>query len=153
MFLSKGHRDLRFAFQTHPGSQASCRREAKDSALLSSCDGHLLEPTLWPKGSQASCEVWKEDLGLLSRPCRKRWPSSRDDGGSCGFSRAAAPVWGFTRGTTGSSRKHTRPLRHREMRAIFSCMAWRAVPSPLSNPGTGEPGGRTSMELHRVGHD
>ena len=23
MFLSKGHRDLRFAFQTHPGSQAS----------------------------------------------------------------------------------------------------------------------------------
>ena len=26
----------------------------------------------------------------------------------------------------------TRPLRHREMRAIFSCMAWRAVPSPLS---------------------
>ena len=37
MFLSKGHRDLRFAFQTHPGSQASCRREAKDSALLSSC--------------------------------------------------------------------------------------------------------------------
>ena len=64
MFLSKGHRDLRFAFQTHPGSQASCRREAKDSALLSSRDGHLLEPTLWPKGSQASCEVWREDLGL-----------------------------------------------------------------------------------------
>jgi len=31
-----------------------------------------------------------------------------------------------------SSRKPTRSLRHREMRAIFSCMAWRAVPSPLS---------------------
>ena len=30
--------------------QASCRREAKDSALLSSRDGHLLEPTWWPKG-------------------------------------------------------------------------------------------------------
>ena len=29
MFLSKGHRDLRFAFQTHPGSQASCRRVKK----------------------------------------------------------------------------------------------------------------------------
>ena len=75
MFLSKGHRDLRFAFQTHPGSQASCQREAKDSALLSSRVGHLLEPTLWPKGSQASCEVWREDVGLLSRPCRKRWPA------------------------------------------------------------------------------
>ena len=80
MFLSKGHRDLRFAFQTHPGSQASCRRGAKDSALLSSRDGHLLEPTLWPKGSQASCEVWREDLGLLSRPCRKRRPSARENG-------------------------------------------------------------------------
>ena len=40
----------------------------------------------------SSCEVWREDLGLLSRPCRKRWPSSRDDGGilwvfsSCGAS-------------------------------------------------------------------
>ena len=29
MFLSKGHRDLRFAFQTHPGSQASCQREER----------------------------------------------------------------------------------------------------------------------------
>ena len=28
--------------------------------------------------------------------------------------------------------KPTRSLRHREMRAILSCMAWRAVPSPLS---------------------
>ena len=26
--------------------------------------------TEWPKGSQAYCEVWREDLGLLSRPCR-----------------------------------------------------------------------------------
>ena len=54
-------RDLGVAFQAPPGSQASSRGEAKDSALLSSHDGHLLEPTLWPKGSQASCGVWKED--------------------------------------------------------------------------------------------
>ena len=27
-----------------------------------------------------------------------------------------------------SLRKHTRPLRHREMRVFFSCMAWRAIP-------------------------
>ena len=56
--VSKGHRDHRFAFQTHPGSQASCRREAKDSTLLSSRDRYLLEPTEWPKGSQAPCGVW-----------------------------------------------------------------------------------------------
>ena len=71
MFLSKGHRDLRFAFQTHPGSQASCRREAKDSALLSSRDTGLLEPTEWLKGSQTSSGVWREDTGLLSRQCMK----------------------------------------------------------------------------------
>ena len=30
-------------------------------ALLSSRDTGLLEPSEWPKGSQASCGVWKED--------------------------------------------------------------------------------------------
>ena len=45
------------AFQAPPGSQASSRGEAKDSALLSSPNGYLLEPTEWPKGRQASCGV------------------------------------------------------------------------------------------------
>ena len=53
--LSLGGRDLGVAFQNHRGSQASSRGEAKDSTLLSSRDGYLLEPTEWPKGSQASC--------------------------------------------------------------------------------------------------
>ena len=53
--------------------------EAKNSALLSSCHGYLLEPIEWPKGSQASCGVLREDTGLLSRPCRKRRASFRDD--------------------------------------------------------------------------
>ena len=52
-----------------------------DSPLLLSRDGYLLEPIVWPKGSQASCGDWREDSGLLSRPCRKRRPSYRDDGG------------------------------------------------------------------------
>ena len=74
------------------GSQVSSRGEAKDSAFLSSHDGYFLEPTEWRKGSLASCGVWREDLGMLSRPRRKRRPSSRDDGGvswvfsSCGAS-------------------------------------------------------------------
>ena len=92
MFVSRGDRDLGVAFLMHPGSQSLSRGEAKDSTLLSSCDGYLLEPTEWPKGSQAPCGVWREDSGLLSRPCRKRRPSSRDDRGvllvfsSCGAS-------------------------------------------------------------------
>ena len=47
--------------------------------LLSSCDGYLLEPIEWPKGSQASCGVLRGDSGLFSSPCRKRRASSRDD--------------------------------------------------------------------------
>ena len=66
--------------------------EAKNSALLSSCLGYLLEPSEWPKGSQASCGILTEDSGLLSRSCRKRRASCHDDGGipwfflSCGAS-------------------------------------------------------------------
>ena len=68
------------------------RLEGKQSALLSSRDRYLLEPIEWPKGSKASCEVWRKDQGLLSRSGRKRSPQSRDDGGvswvfpSCGAS-------------------------------------------------------------------
>ena len=45
MFLSRGDRDLRFTYQTHPRSQASPRGEGKDSTLLSSRDGYVLEST------------------------------------------------------------------------------------------------------------
>ena len=44
------------------------------------------------KGCHASCGVWREDSGLLSRPYSKRRPSSREDWGvswvfsSCGSS-------------------------------------------------------------------
>ena len=92
MFLCWGEIDLSIAFSTHPGSQASSRGEAKDTALLSSRDGYILELTVWPKMSQASCGVWREDSGLLSRPYSKRRPSSREDWGvswvfsSCGSS-------------------------------------------------------------------
>ena len=122
----------------------SClNREAKDSALLSSRDGHLLEPTLWPKGSQASCEVWREDLGLLSRPYRKRWPSSRDDGGILWvFSSCGASV-GFTRGTTGSSGSLSCGARE-----VRSPCAWRGGARYCSRamvPWTEDPGGLQSM--------
>ena len=44
-----------------------------------------MEPIEWPKRSQASCGVLREDSGLLSRPCRKRRASSRDDRGISWF--------------------------------------------------------------------
>ena len=65
----------------------SRRGEAKDTALLSSRDRYILELTVWPKMSQVSCGVWREDSGLLSRPHSKRRPSSREDWGVlCVFS-------------------------------------------------------------------
>ena len=61
-------------------------------------DGYLLEPTGWPKGSQASCGVLREDSGLLSRPCEKRRASSHDHGGiSWFFSSCGASVGFLTR--------------------------------------------------------
>ena len=65
--------------------RASFLVEAKNSALLSSYDVYLLEPIEWPKGSQASCGVLREDSGLLSRPLGKRRASSLDDGGISWF--------------------------------------------------------------------
>ena len=79
-FLSSGDRDLRVAFKVLPVSQALSRVKAKNSTFLSSLDGYLLVAIEWPKGSQASCGVLREDLGLLSRPCRKTKASFFNDG-------------------------------------------------------------------------
>ena len=114
MFLCWGESDLSIAFSTHPGSQASSRGEAKDTALLSSRDGYILELTVWPKMSQASCEVWREDSGLLSRPYSKRRPSSREDWGvSWVFSSCGSSVVLLTRynGSSGSLSCGAREVR------------------------------------------
>ena len=50
IFLSREDRDLGFPFQTPPGSQASPRGEAEDSAFLSSSDTDLWEPNEWTQG-------------------------------------------------------------------------------------------------------
>ena len=88
--LLREGRDLGVAFQAPPGSQASSRREAKDSALLSSRDAGLLEPPerplfdpmdYSPPGSsvhwilQARIQEWvatqtRRGLTLLSQLCR-----------------------------------------------------------------------------------
>ena len=96
VFLSNGNRDLGVAFKFNPGSQASSRVEEKKSALLSSCDGYLLEHIDWHKGSQASCGVLREDSGLFSRPCWNRRASSHDEGGILFFFELQHDMWGFS---------------------------------------------------------
>ena len=54
-FLSIYGIDLGVSAELEQGSQALSQVEAKNSALLSSYDGYLLEPIEWPKVSQASC--------------------------------------------------------------------------------------------------
>ena len=99
-----GNRDLGVAFQTHPGSQVSSRVEAKNPSLLSSRDGYLLELTGWTKGSQASMEFEEKSLdGSPGRAGNDEGPHLARTGQSRGFSRSAASVWGFSRGTTVSS--------------------------------------------------
>ena len=95
IFLSREDRDPGFPFQTLPGSQDWPGGEAKDSAFLSSRDTVLLEPTEWTQGCRASSSVWREDPGLLSRPGRKRRPSSRDDGGVSWVSSGCCAHGGF----------------------------------------------------------
>ena len=55
IFLSRQGRDLGFAFQAPPGSQASSRGEAKDSAVLSSSTGISFNPQ--SQGGQVSMPV------------------------------------------------------------------------------------------------
>ena len=95
IFLSREDRDLGLPFQTPSGTQPSSRGEAKDSALLSSHDTDLLEPTEWTQGCRASSSVWREDSGFLSRPRRKRRPSSHDDGGVSWVSSSCGACGGF----------------------------------------------------------
>ena len=69
--------------------------EAKYSALLSSRDGYLLEPTEWPKGRQASCRVLRGDSGLFFSPCWKKRVPSRDHGGISWFFSSCGASVGF----------------------------------------------------------
>ena len=106
-FLSSGKRDLGVPSMVHPVSQGSSRVEAKNSALLSSCDVYVLEPIEWSKGSESPCGVLREDSGLLCRPCRKRRASSCDDRVISWFFffffEMLCNVWGFSRITSGNS--------------------------------------------------
>ena len=64
-----------------------------NALLMKLFGGEKSSPRPTPQQSWLlSCGVWREHAGLLSRPCRKRRPSSRDVGGvswffwSCGAS-------------------------------------------------------------------
>ena len=133
MFLSREGRDLGAAFQNPLGSQASSPGEGKDSAPLPSRDADLLEPPEWLQGSQASSSVWREDSGLLSRPCRKRRLSSRDEGGISRVSSSCGARGGFLARHDEDLRE---PLMRRQGSQVSMCKA-RGSASLLSIHGRG----------------
>ena len=120
-------------FRVGTGESGLMQREAKDSALLSSRDGHLLEPTLWPKGSQASRKFGERTWDCSPGHAGKDAPHLAMTEGSCGFSPAAAPVWGFTRGMTGSSGSLSCGARE-----VRSPCAWRGGAHYCSRAMVGE---------------
>ena len=71
----------------------SCKKDCSHYDL--SCDTDLLEPTEWPKGSQAPCGVWRETQDCSPGHAGKEDPHLAMTGASCWFSRAAVPVCGF----------------------------------------------------------
>ena len=98
MFLSRGDRDLGVAFQTHPGRQAFLSSGSKEprSALESrrvSLGAHWVD-------SRESSLLRRLERGreIVARPCRRRRPSSLDDGGISGlFSSGGPSVRSLTR--------------------------------------------------------
>ena len=91
----KGRQASRVSIPDSPGGSGLAWRGSKDSAFLSSRDTDLLEPTEWTQGCRASSSVWREDSVLLSRPGKKRRPSSRDDGGVSWVSSGCCAHEGF----------------------------------------------------------
>ena len=63
---SQWQQGSRGCVQGSPGASALSRVEGKNSSLLSSCDGYLLEPFELPKGNEASYGVLRGNSGLLS---------------------------------------------------------------------------------------
>ena len=63
--------------------QYSCLKISwtEEPGRLQSTGLQSLEPPERPQRSPASSSIWGEDPGLLSRPCTKRRPSAREDGG------------------------------------------------------------------------
>ena len=91
----QGRQGSRGCIPGSSGESGLVSRGIKDSALLSSRDAGLWEPPERPQGSPASSSVWRQDPGLLCRPCRKRRPSAREDGGISGVSSSCGARGGF----------------------------------------------------------
>ena len=107
------------AFHTHPGSQASSRGEAMDSALLSSRTGMSWSPLSGLKGVKPPLVFGGRTRDCSPGNAGNEGPRLPMTGASRRFSRAVALVWGFSRSKTGSSVSLSRGAR-----AVRSLCTW-----------------------------
>ena len=132
-----------FSREARRGSQGASRAAPVTSGLPARREADLLEPPERPQGSPASSSVWREDPGLLSRPCRKRRPSARKDGGVSDVSSSCGTRGGFLL-------RHDEDLREPLVRRLESqvsmCVA-RGSASWLSSHGRGL-GPRDTLKKH-----
>ena len=103
MFLSRGYRDLRVAFQTHLGVRS--RLEGKQRILLSSrvTTGISWSPLSGVKGVKPPVEFGERTCECSPGHAENEGPHLAMTGASHGFSRAAAPVWSFSQSMSESS--------------------------------------------------
>ena len=128
--MSRGDRNLGVAFQTHPGSQASSRRERMDSTLLSSRDGYPLEPKSGLNGVKPPVEFGERTPDCSPGYAIKESPHLAMTWTSRGFNPAGAPrcvshevrwrAQGASRAAPGKSGLHARGEGERVI-ALESC--------------------------------
>ena len=103
MFHSRGDRDLGVAFQTHPGSQASSRGKQRTPLSSRVAPGISWTQLSGLKGVNPPVKFGERTRNCSPGQAGKEGPHLSLTGASCGFSRTAAPVWVFSRGTMGYS--------------------------------------------------
>ena len=103
MFLSRDDWDLGVAFQTHPGVRRHLEGKQRTSFSSRVTTGISWSPLSGLKGVKPPLQFGERTRDCSPGHAGKEGPRLEMTGASRGFSRAAAPVWGFSRGTTGSS--------------------------------------------------
>ena len=103
MILSKGDRDLGLHYRLTRGVRP--RLEGKQRTRLSSRVATRISwsPLSGLKGVNPPLQFGERTRDCSPGHAGKEGPHLEMTGASRGFSRAVAPVWGFSRGTTGSS--------------------------------------------------
>ena len=129
----QGRHRSRGCIPDSPGESGLISNGSKNCALLPSRDGSILEPLSVLKGVKPPVEFAEKTRDGSSGHAGNESPHLAMTGSSGDFSRDAAPVWVFSRGTTASSGSHSCGARE----VMFPMRVARGSASLLSSHGRG----------------